>query len=476
MKFSKDRQWLFLFILIAIAARFSSFFPSVLDHDESTYMIIGRDILHGKSLYVDDIDSKPVGIFLIYALMQLIFGYSIFLKRLFVSIIVGLTSWLLKKVSVKFFQNERVAIASGLIYIFYNSIWTKIGVSPNTETFFNLFTIGALLLFFTKDKVHYWVAGLLLGLGFIIKYLVLFDFIAISSFFLFLDLKKNNWKISSKQITPYILSGVGFAMPFLLVNIYFYLGDHFEAFRFITYEFPERYRVGTTLLNYILLFLDFLARFLPVSYLLFYAIFINKFVFKGWQKQFFIYWIIAILIAIYLPGKQFTHYAIQLMLPFSLVAAVAFHPDFKFDKFTSKLYTGKTSVILLVILITVLQGISVVSKVSDPRKPRKIAEYLEKNMGKDDTVYLSNSSHIVYYLLKRESPTPYVHATILSNPLLSHAFNVDPETEIERIFAEKPQFVVVKPPFEIVEEAVSANYKLDTTFVEGRVEVYKLNE
>lgn len=39
-------------IVMSVGLRFFSFFHSVLDHDESTYMIIGRDIINGKELYI----------------------------------------------------------------------------------------------------------------------------------------------------------------------------------------------------------------------------------------------------------------------------------------------------------------------------------------------------------------------------------------------------------------------------------------
>jgi 4-amino-4-deoxy-L-arabinose transferase-like glycosyltransferase len=109
---------LILFILASVGMRFFSFFPSLLGHDESTYMIIGRDILNGKLLYTDVTDTKPVGIFLFYAMLEFLFGSSIFMKRLAFSILVGITSFLIFKVSKKLFTNQKVAFASGIIYIF----------------------------------------------------------------------------------------------------------------------------------------------------------------------------------------------------------------------------------------------------------------------------------------------------------------------------------------------------------------------
>jgi len=88
----RNLNFIFIFyVAISLALRFVSFFPSVMDHDESTYLIIGRDILNGKNLYTDVTDTKPVGIFLFYAGLEYIFGSSIFLKRLAFALLVGIS-------------------------------------------------------------------------------------------------------------------------------------------------------------------------------------------------------------------------------------------------------------------------------------------------------------------------------------------------------------------------------------------------
>jgi hypothetical protein len=69
----KPVRFLLLFCLLAVTLRFFSFFPSVIDHDESTYLEIARMLLSGKILYVDMVDIKPPGIFLILAGLQAVF-------------------------------------------------------------------------------------------------------------------------------------------------------------------------------------------------------------------------------------------------------------------------------------------------------------------------------------------------------------------------------------------------------------------
>ena len=66
--FKKSEIYIFLILFIlAFILRFFSFFPSVIDHDESTYLVIANEITKGKVLYADFTDIKPVGIFYITA-------------------------------------------------------------------------------------------------------------------------------------------------------------------------------------------------------------------------------------------------------------------------------------------------------------------------------------------------------------------------------------------------------------------------
>lgn len=148
-------------------------------------MIIGRDILSGKSLYTDVTDTKPVGIFLFYAALEFLFGNSIFWKRFVFAILVGVTGFLISRISKKLFHQDKLAFAAGLIYIIYTSIWTYHGRSPNTELLFNFFTASSLLFLLKRNTWNYMFAGLFMGIGFMVKYLVLFDFAAFFTVFLY---------------------------------------------------------------------------------------------------------------------------------------------------------------------------------------------------------------------------------------------------------------------------------------------------
>ena len=135
---------------LTLVLRFLSFFPTVINHDESTYLVIADSILSGATYLVDYVDVKPVGIFLLIAAHLLVFGKSIFVFRLMVAIIIAFSAFGLYLIQRKWGQSTKVALASAIIYVILNSLFTFYGVSPNTETFFNLFTVFGLLLILRK--------------------------------------------------------------------------------------------------------------------------------------------------------------------------------------------------------------------------------------------------------------------------------------------------------------------------------------
>lgn len=470
---NQKQSVIFLFFIVLITfLRMASFFPSVLDHDESTYMIIGRDILNGKSLYTDVTDTKPVGIFLLYAALEFLFGSSIFMKRLVFSVLVGATAFFIFKVSKKFFDNRKVAFASGIIYIFYTSVWNYHGRSPNTELLFNFFTILGLLLFLKKDFRNFFLGGLLMGIGFMVKYLVLFDFFAFMLFFFVVELRNREETPFVRIFARYAIACLAFLLPFGGTNLYFWLGKNFQDFYYITYQLPVNYGSSPSMVRYLTMIADLIGKFLPISVIVFYVILKRKKPMSNQLKWFFASWIAAVLFAIYSPGKEFSHYTIQLMLPFSILGGLFFHPDFQKDRISSSLYSRKIGSALLVVFILVIQFLGIKVDVLGADTPREVAHYLSEEKELGDVVYVSNYQQIVYYLLKQDSPTKFVHSNLLFTETIQ-AFNVDGDEELKRIMHSFPEFVVVQKNNKTIKKLMGKRYRLIKEFENGNVQVYR---
>lgn len=434
---------------LSLLLRFFSFFPSVLDHDESTYLEIARQMLAGKTLYVDYIDIKPPGIFLILAAFQFFFGYSIFVMRLLVAVWVALTAFMVFKTAGRLVNNHKAALASGLIYVFFISTWSYYGVSITPEIFFNLFTIVALyLLLRLRGQKKFLLAGLAAGMGFLVKYFVLADFLAFLVFVLFLLNRGTRPKYPYAAAISLILAAAGFMLPFGLANLWYYVQGNFEAFREIIYLAPSRYPAEFSPLKTLEFIIDFHAMFLPVFFFFYYALFDRSLQDDQLSAIRHLLWAWAplALAAVILSGRSFGHYTIQLMLPVSLVAGMFFHSERKLPVFLTKATSRRSGLIILaalVVLITLLKLEYVIRK----DQPREVAAYLGPRLQADEAFYTGNYHHILYYLLKKDSPTPYLHRSLLMNDHHLEALGIDRNKAFREIMDQRPVYIIVQKEY-----------------------------
>lgn len=428
---------------LSIVLRFFSFFPSVINHDESTYIVIAAALLKGHFYWVDYIDTKPLGIFLLFAVFKYLLGSSILLYRLITALWLASTAFLLYRVKLKLGSPKMAGVAAGVLYLLLNSIFTFYGVSPNTETYFGLFVIAALFfLLNTKWPVAFaFLAGLMLGLGFIIKYVVAFDALALGLFLVwrFLQIPEKRVQLF-KQATVMV---IGFTFPLLAVWSYYSSIGQQDLFLFYTFEVSSRYPVSATFKDYFVFVIDFFGRFLPVTLFFFYVL---------WQKNtdkvtkyFGLLWSVLILGIILLPGKFFGHYFIQFMLPFCFVAGEFF--GFKKEqlpRWLGHIFLPKAGFSLLVVLLVANLFLQKKDYFDKPDYPRQIAEYLRPKLGPTDQIYTGNYSQIIYHLLDRQSPIRYIHPSLFWEEKHIKALEVDQTLEISRLKAAGPKYFIVQ--------------------------------
>ena len=169
--------------------RWFSLDASVIDWDETTYLLGARALLEGKSLYVDVWDFKPPGIFWLLAGLESLFDNAIVPLRVLGVLLISLTAFFISRISFSVAPKQPVAgFMAGLFFVsaisfnsFNNGLARGYGLEINTEHFFLLFTCATFYLVarFPKRVAMHGLAGLLLGLGFIIKYFVLVDFVVL---------------------------------------------------------------------------------------------------------------------------------------------------------------------------------------------------------------------------------------------------------------------------------------------------------
>jgi hypothetical protein len=172
-------------------------------------------------------------------------------------------------------------------------------------------------------------------------------------------------------------------------------------------------------------------------------------------------------------GKEFSHYTIQLMLPFSLIAGLFFHPEFKPDRISGLVYSRKYGLVILGVILLVIQFLGFKNELIKPDYEREVAGYISEKMNPGDKVYVSNYHQIIYYLLKIDSPTKYIHSNLLFTETYK-AFNINAETEIKRIISTKPRFVIIQNNNVFVGELIANQYREVKDFRNNQIKVYEI--
>jgi 4-amino-4-deoxy-L-arabinose transferase-like glycosyltransferase len=458
-----------LLSLLAVLLRFFSFFPSVIDHDESTYLEMARQLLAGKVLYEDMIDIKPPGIFLILAGFQAVFGYSVFVIRLLVALWIGLTAFMIYKCGRHLFNDHNASLASGIIYVFFISTWSFYGISITPEIFFNLFTVLTLYVLLKNDSAwNYLLAGLITGMGFVVKYFVVVDFAVLILFFLFLYKKETKGsRPPGKIILSMLLAGFGLVLPFGLTNLYYYTTGHFDAFVNIIYLAPQRYPSPINPVKMPKFLLDFQLRFFPIICFFYYTLFTKSLKIEGirFTKMLLLSWSLSSLFAVVISGNHYGHYTIQLMLPVSLMAGLFFHPDLALSRYLNWITTRQIGIPVLVALILLISAMKL-EYVIRHDVPREVANYLKPRMKESDVLYTGNYHHILYYLLKKDSPTPYIHRTLLIDEGHIKTLDIDTTAEFQKIIDQRPLFIMTQKeyPSGMMKDYIVNNYVLEKDF------------
>lgn len=453
-----------LFQLAALLLRWPSFFLSVIDHDESTYIVIADAIRAGKMYLVDVIDNKPIGIFLLFGFFQKVLGTSIIMIRLATSVWIGLTAFLLYLSHKRLRSPDEVAWSTGLIYVFVSSIYTMIGMSPNTEQFFNLFTVASLLLLLPRPRpASAFAAGLLMGLGFLIKYVVVFEAMAFAAYFVW-----TNRKEGAVYLTKIGLTAIaGFVLPILAVGLYYHRAGQLDALWYYTFELSYKY-VSHRSAGSALAFAGEMAfRFLPVSFWFFHAL-SRRSVADVSVKLLGGLWALLAALSVLLHGKMHTHLFIQFMPPLAFLAGCYFDNRMPHGRFWTYWLRLRTGGVLVAALAVVNVAINVKQLTFKHDYPKEVADWLKPQLKPGELVYTANYQQVIYHLLDRPSPTPYVHSTLLTYSKHLNTQGIDHNTEMKKILDQQPAYIIIKKnypvPNSILLDTVNQVYNLEKIF------------
>ncbi|MEO7174755.1 MAG: glycosyltransferase family 39 protein [Saprospiraceae bacterium] len=466
---ARNKSILFgLLLLITCLVRLITWIPPVIDHDESTYLIIANQILKGDLPYVRLIDIKPVGIYFLFAAFLKLFGHHIFLVRIAATIAVAGTSYFLFSAKLRQNGDNISAILIAGLYVAAASLhkWTW---TSNTELFFNLFIAIGLYYFLGKLRnIEMFLMGLMFGIAFMFKYVVLLDFFCFGLVFVIAFISKMQFK---KFLWKTILACIGLIIPFCAVALLYYFNGQIEVFRQVTFEIPSRYSSSFSFGKSLKFALEFYASYFWL--VPFYAISLHHIYKKGSKsnlqiKLLSVIWPLFAWVAILSTGKMFFHYSFQALIPF-----LFFIPDgISQIKVKQKgLNIVAACTIAMMVACPFLQYFTLFKK---PDSINSAAEYLNNHMDPSDQIFVE-SQIILYFLTDKTPITQYVHPTLMIKPEHIIAYGIDPQGEMNKIYESAPKYWIAdlnKPP--LAPAFLSANYRQE--IVIGNLLVYRRND
>jgi 4-amino-4-deoxy-L-arabinose transferase-like glycosyltransferase len=171
--------------LITVAVRLPSFHPNYFEQDESFYLTCAEKVVDGGVQYVDTWDNKPPVLVWFYSLFVWLFGSSALLAiRIFTVLYIYGSALLLNQFVVNNKLIEKFSLLPGFLFVFFISVpWYA--QELNGEILINLLVMLAVFQILNlgersdKNNNYLFLAGILLGLCFMIKYQSLFLFLGL---------------------------------------------------------------------------------------------------------------------------------------------------------------------------------------------------------------------------------------------------------------------------------------------------------
>lgn len=391
------------------------------DRDLAVYAYNSLSVLKGQGWYYTIWHTKPPGInFIILAAFKL-FGNSlksIYLAALFFNLLSLFFIYLLSKLVLS--KEMKLYF---LLPVFFALIFAAepfMTYAANTEVFLAPFEIGGILFLGLNQ---YFISGLFLGMGFLIRQSGIYTFFAGLLFIVVINsLEKDSFKKLIKNLTRYITA---FILPLVLISLYFLRLGVFDKFfdnSFILglrnmgeYVVDIRHKDLISTLNTFWSMFDFEIIFFGISALLglYYAI-----TRKTKTSLLFSLWFVAICSGLSISAI-YRHHFIQLIAPLACISLLALWDDSgSFNMALKNNYSKRQlicalAIILFTLSFRVARPFLTKTRVNFPSYVKEdryfAAEYIKEHTSPQDKIFVWDSLNATSIILwsGRDSITRY---------------------------------------------------------------------
>jgi hypothetical protein len=481
------------FLLLAIFVRMPFFFQSVIDWDESTFILMGQSILDGNLPYVELWDNKPPLAFVPFAVFIWLFGDSIVGVRIAGAICLSVAAFLTHLIAGHLW-GRLAGFLSGAMTIVFVSL-APLGQATMSEILALVPLMGALAItvrYGMAPKKLFFV-GFLISIAALVRLNLAYLAVVMGLFILFKQLLSEK-RLPVGKLALYVVGGL---VPIALVCLPYVLGGHLETLITSAVVAPLQYSVSQNSaadsfifhiktgfgVGNALLWVGFLAGIGMCT--------VNWTNYSNSQKQ-GIFLIAAFFLGTALSiintGSAFYHHLIQIVSLLSLPAGL-----FYASLFSHRYKKGIVIVFAILMTISflpVLRAYKTFAWNLLYNRPLmldegyRLAAYLKDANSEGKPVYLMDR-HIAYWLTGTKPIIKIVtHPDNIGRPYLIKVLegpDASTETEMKKIITQMPMFIVKKERHmylkhdknaqRILDNALRNDYVLAETI--GKLYVYK---
>ncbi|MGI5825984.1 MAG: ArnT family glycosyltransferase [Patescibacteria group bacterium] len=320
--FFTKSKFIIILLLVTFVFRIPSLFEPYWYGDEGVYQAVGLAVRNGAMLYKDAFDNKPPLIYLLTAITNgTMFGF-----RLLLMIASLGATYFFYRLCQKLIANENSARMATVVFAILTTVRLLEGNIANAENFILLSTTLGFYLILSilenkknkKEYRKYFLAGLILSFGFLLKVPAVFDFLALYLFLLFFQDKKKFISLGKNEIAL----GVGYAVPILITSLYFLIrgsfSEYFNACYLQMFGYLSSWETGSHAFSpFALLKSDLVIKGIFVAT-------VSGLLFKKRKNlsqlmAFIPLWFVFALFGATLSGRPYPHYLLQIVPPLAII-------------------------------------------------------------------------------------------------------------------------------------------------------------
>jgi hypothetical protein len=415
----------FLFIT-ALFIRAPFFFRDYIDHDESTFILMGQSIANGYLPYDHVWDLKPPLLFYFFSLIEYLFPYSFTAIRFSGVLIVFASALFLLKIAKE--VNLKNGFLIALSYVIVSSEFGSVqGVMSEHLAVF--FLLPGLLFFLKKEKAsHLFIAGIFFGCAMLCKLSYAY---AAGALLIFYFIQTGRIENFQRALSSSLFLVIGIFIPIVLLAIPFMLENKLELFINSVFLAPLEYARA---LQY-----SMTEKLKRTWWIIALGVFISFLSLKtsGEENRNIAFVLIALLsgtiYTFFSSGIVNGHYMIQ-VYPFLLLLLLGI--------IVRKEFHIKLGVTAIFVLLISFESISEYYTLITNYRKNSTLHYRQsftiknvlKKAGLDNKKIFFADYHIGYWLLKQHPLTKSTtHPSNLSRPFLFKYFNNNHKTSIEEL-------------------------------------------